>query len=1715
MGEARVDVLIVTALKDELDAVLELSIGGKGRDGWTSARDRSDFPYYRREIPNEQGELLQVAAAWSGDMGQTAATARAMSLIQELDPGCLAMCGICAGHREKVFLGDVIVADRVFSYDHGKLVAGEQEADATFFHDITTYNLDQSWKMDAAFFAEEFTRRPQLEKARPLSAHSQQRWLLQALREHELGAAPSPVDHPERKSRCPDFASCIKALRKQELIKAEIGKLELTEKGRAQAAEERLIDPDGQKADEPFRVHVAPLATGKVVQEDPRLFERLSRHVRKVLGAEMEATAIGFVAEQLERRLFIAKAVSDYADHEKDDAFRDFACHASAVFLVAFLRRHLRPAQQAPAPPLRRSERRVLEPEREPPGGHQDGFLTRVEQVCGLRHPPGTKIERVKAPAPFGVLEVTEAREGFIQTTPVAAIEQPMTEELLAAFLEGVDAAYRRQDPMVFPLLVHAGPAASEELSRRAHAQRVRLISFAEYQGLFDFSTYLQRQTARLENDLIYPPSLYVKQRATVSIGGGEETETTEDVLKSLSELLRSPHPRFALVLGDFGTGKTFLLHELARRMASEKTALVPVLIEMRSLQKHRTLKALIAQHFAAADLGRLEPDKFLYMLKSGRIALLFDGFDELALRVTYDQVMEHFGTLIEAAQGEAKVVVTSRTQHFLTDQQVKRELGERAAGLPGYRLIKLEKFSDKQVWSFLEKRLGSAAAADERMRLLSDVQDLHGLAVNPRMLSFIADLDEAALREARARSGQITSAKLYELLINRWLVGEYQRSHPRGAEQGLTFEQFRRGATEISMLLWERPDHSVDVRELPPGLFKAVNVQGAQALDREIIRHQLGSGTLLVRDAEGRSSFIHQSILEWLVADVAAQVLIRGGEAAILERREMSDLMADFFIELAKPEAARRWAESKADSADSDVLRGNALRVMRRLTKGYAGRTAGSRTQVARNLERSDLRGHDLSEADLRRANLAGTNFAGATLVRANLIEANLRQANLKRANLEKAVLRGADLAGAELSGARLLGADLRGAKLQGTNLQAARLVGAQLDSLEGLRLFGAALPSAIGVAPTLGIAAPVRAVAFNPTGELLATAHVGGAIQLWDAETGHALRTFEEHSDTVQGLAFSPGGTVLASVCDDGTVILWDVEHGRPLHTLLGHREGVTSVAFSPDGKVLATGSEDKTVILWSIEQARPLRTLEGHEAAVRAVAFSPHGRTLASGGDDRNVILWNLEQARPLRILHGHGNEVLSLAFSPDGRLLASGSVDRTLILWGVEQAMPLATLQGHGGFVRSVAFSPDGRTLASGSADRTVILWSAKQAKPLQTLKGHTSPVWAVAFSSDGRTLASGSDDRAAILWSVEQAHPLRSLQGHGSSVRSVAFGPDGRTQALGFEDGSIALWNVQHPRLRTLQGQGGTVLSLAFSPDGRLLAAGVSGGLITLWNLEQARPVGVLQGHRGGVLSLAFSPDGRTLASGGDDRCVIFWSVEQARLLRSRPGNRGAVLSLAFSPDGKTLASGSDEGVLTLWSVEQALLIRVLRGHAGPVRGIAFSPNGRLLASSSDEQNIFLWSLELTKPLRALKMHRRFVRSVVFSPDGNQLAVGTDDGGVALWNIEQASILYTRQGHRNVVSRLAFSPDGAGLASGSLDGTVCFWEAQTGRQQITFLGHLDGWIAFRPDGRFKSGGDVTGVFWHAIGLCRFEPGELDLYLPKPLRLPDGEPLIARG
>ncbi|WP_434048040.1 MULTISPECIES: pentapeptide repeat-containing protein [Sorangium] len=1706
----RVDALVVTALQDELEAVLALGEGG--RDGWREARDPAGFPYYVRELPNDRGQPLRVAAAWSGRMGESAAAARAQGLIEELDPACLAMCGICAGKRGEVSLGDVIVADRVYSHDEGKRVAPGEGGDGGFFHDIETYNLERTWNMDAALFAREFERSTPLARERPPSKASQAWWLRHALYASVVERAPPPVALPERAARCPGWTERVGELEAEGVLRIGDRGLELTDAGMAQVRRERVIHPDGPPQARPFRVHIGPIATGKAVQEDPALFERLRPFGRKVLGVEMEAAAIGYVAERLGRRSIIAKAVSDHGDHDKDDSFRAFACRASAEFLFAFLRRYASPERGERAGRgrrLRRFPARARGDHAEPHGddillpgeGRSDDFLSRVERVCRLREPEGVEIEWFDAPLPFGCyLRVSVNEGGIVRIAPLAALESGISTEAVSAFLESIDASYRRDDPGLVSTLVYGGEPAPEELARYASARRVRLVRFLEYQGLIDFRGYLAWQSASLDRDPTYPSALYVEQRVTLTIG--QEEALRDRALDAFAELLDSEHSRFVLVLGDFGTGKTFLLRELARRMGKAGGPLTPVLIEMRALEKARDLNALIAQHLALAGLGKIDLPAFRHMLAEGRIALLFDGFDELAFRVTYDRAVEHFDTLIQAAQGKAaKVVVTSRSQHFISEQQVRSALAEKAALLPGYRLARLQPFTEAQIHRFLVNRLGGEEAADARMRLLADVKDLLGLSANPRMLGFIAEIEEAQLRQAKAGDGEITSAGLYRLLLDRWLVWEYERAHPRGARPGLSVAQRWRAVTELATRLWQRTEQSVSIRELPPELIAALQALGRHELDVGVATHEIGSGTLLVWDDQENFRFIHQSVLEWLVAREAAEEVQRAGEASALAQREVSDLMADFFGALAGRDAAATWARAALGGAWGAVAAANALRIDGRMGLGVRERM---------NLAGADLRGQDLSGKDLSGCDLRGADLRGAKLVGADLSGARLGGALLDGADLSGAALCGADLTGATAVRARLMGADLTGATLASVRLRGAKLVGARGARFDACDTFGAAMPEAARFEPTWVQESRCNAMAISPDGAVLASGHVRWVV-LWDMATGSALRRLDGHSDWVTSLAFSPDGDTLASGSEDQTVRLWDVSTGNVLGVLKGHVHHVTSVAFRPDGEVLASSGRDSTVRLWRVTASSQVGVLEGHLGGAMAVAFSPDGETLASGAHDATVRLWEISTGNLLRVLSGHRGGVLSIAFSPDGERLASGSMDYDIGLWQTSTGEG-HMLKGHSRHVRSVAFSPDGAALASASGDGSVRLWHESSLMS-HVLEGHSTGVTSVAFSPDGATLASGSKDRTVRLWQASTGGALRVLQGHARIAMAASLSSDGATLALGSEESGVHLWRMSTwSALPSLKESGICSSRLIFSPDSTTLAFTAYDHTIRLRGLSVDDGVRVLKGHTEYVTDIAFSPDGKALASSSFDRTVRLWRTETADPLRVVGEHDDIVRCVAFSPDGRTLASGSVDRTIRLWEVNGEGAARVLGDHESVARCVAFSPDGRTLASGSDDTVVRLWSLVVGggEP-RALRGHESRVTSVLFSPHGTLLASASDDRSVHLWDVVTGDILRVLRGHSDAVMSLAFTPDGSTLLSSSTDGTLRFWDVRTGACIAVLLMLPEGWVAFRPDGRYKLGGNIAGGFWHAASLCRFEPGELDALFPD-LRIPDDEPLL---
>ncbi|MFC0042026.1 TIR domain-containing protein [Actinomadura rayongensis] len=1378
-------------------------------------------------------------------------------------------------------------------------------------------------------------------------------------------------------------------------------------------------------------------------------------------------------------------------------------------------------------------------------------LLDRIAEACETRFERAT-IRRVDADPPH--LLLTHLESGFVRQYRIGAHVGPLAEDDVDAFVRHVhaDGADHGSE------LVFLGPPPPRALRDDALRRGIRLRSFTEFQGLLDLSEYVAGQTARLTSGGLYPPALYVPQRfRELDRVTGEADRAGDDAVAEMLRLLSADHGRFLLLLGDFGRGKTFALRELARRIPAELPHVVPILIELRALDKAHSVDALVAAHLASQGEELIDLKAFHYMLRQGRIALLFDGFDELVTRVSYDRAADHLDTLLRAATDNAKIVVAGRTQHFKSQAQVLTALGERVGVLPHRRVLGLEDFSPAQVRTYLVNRYGDEQAADERLRLLQGVEELLGLTANPRMLSFIADLPEERLRAVAQARHTVSPADLYREILTTWLRFEAARARPAGGAPGLDVDDMWRAVTTLALRSWEGNEQVLRLSELSD-VAETLAGLSRDRMSPQQAAHAVGAGSLLVRTDEGLFGFIHASVAEWLVArHIAAG--FADGVPDELARGALSQLTVDFLCDLADTRALQEWAAGVlADTAAGDAARANAIKVTTRL-----------RTPARADLRGANLAGEDLSYRDLQDVDLTGADLTDARLVGANLSRAVLRDATLAGARLDEARLTGADLRGADLSRARLARADLRDVAVEGGKWTRAALIGATVPDriARAPELYEAAIapgspietqlaPAAVGVPYGFHFRQSrlPQPLAYSPGGAIVAIGAEDGGVLVCDAVTGAPLRTLQGHRDRTYAVAFDAAGSLLVTGSADGAVRVWDLATGACAHTLTVHPEGVWPVivagsardgsariaagaadgvlrifdagtgallrelpghtapvytaVFDPTLTLLVTGDAGGTLRVWDVATGELRRTLTGHRGAVFRAVFHPGGALLAAGDEAGVVRLWNIATGEIADELLGHTGRIYAIAFHPEGRLMVTGDTDGSLRLW--EDGDHRRTLSGHTAAIYQAAFSPDGTRLATSDSDGSVRLWDPATGAQRLTLAGHRGAVWPFAFRPDGAQLATTSNDGTARLWDAGTGDCRVVLRGHGRRLTGVSFSPDGGLLASSGNDGVVRLWEPRTGRMvRELHGPADNLTSAAFNPAGVQLATATNDGGVHLWQAAAGvfeREVNVETDH---VWAQAFGPAGDVLATANDDDTVRVWYWTTGREVSNLAEHRGRVRSIAFAPGGATLATGCDDGVVRIWDPEEGTLLASLAGHSDRVYQVAYDATGELLATAGNDGTVRIWDVEARRTRHVLTRHTGRLWTAAFAPSGSLLATAGDDLVVRLWDARTGRHLRTLSGHTRRIWSAEFSPDGTTLATAGDDGAVILWDVadrDAAFRRVTLLGLPEGWAALAPDGRYKSEGTAGGEFWYAIGMVRFEPGELDPYLPEVRRIP---------
>ncbi|WP_131822418.1 WD40 repeat domain-containing protein, partial [Mycobacteroides saopaulense] len=493
---------------------------------------------------------------------------------------------------------------------------------------------------------------------------------------------------------------------------------------------------------------------------------------------------------------------------------------------------------------------------------------------------------------------------------------------------------------------------------------------------------------------------------------------------------------------------------------------------------------------------------------------------------------------------------------------------------------------------------------------------------------------------------------------------------------------------------------------------------------------------------------------------------------------------------------------------------------------------------------------------------------------------------------------------------------------------------------------------------------------------------------LAVWNTDTGEAVSTFPEQSDSMRELALSPDGRRVVIVDGDGAARIFDVDSREQIGETIvvanpGQVNSVHGPEFSPDGRRFVAGLSDHTVRQWDAFTGAPIGTpIAGHTGTVFVATYSPDGTRIASGGmGDNTVRVWNAETGAPVDTpFAGHLDAITGLTFTPDGQQIVSTSSDKTIQVWrpdtGTRLGGPLsAPASNLPEGTQVVGVVPGGETT---DISRSAAIWNLGDGRVTDFREN--VPYWQyttlleLAVTPDGRRAAVRSTN--IQIWDLHTGKTISSADDNMGATK-IAISPDGSRVATGASNLTAKKNGGRHITLydadtgkridAKFDGPDGTITAVRFSPDSRQLVAVNTEGKIWAWDAETGQQIGdTWTGADGSAAgALAFSADGSLLASTGH-RAIWIWDVQTHRLIgEPLTGHNLQPSSVAFSSDGRLLVSGAtgdESGEVRIWDVASGQQI----GEPLPVAdhrefNVAFSSdNSKIFASGATSKGSGVW-----------------------------------------------------------------------------------------------------------------------------------------------------------
>jgi formylglycine-generating enzyme required for sulfatase activity/GTPase SAR1 family protein len=378
-------------------------------------------------------------------------------------------------------------------------------------------------------------------------------------------------------------------------------------------------------------------------------------------------------------------------------------------------------------------------------------------------------------------------------------------------------------------------------------------------------------------------------------------------------EWLNDPKRKLLAVLGDYGIGKTSFCYKFACDMTG--SACVPVVVELKTVMTEGWREVIQKEVRSRAGDSTQSP------------VLILDGFDELSLTFDKETVLKEIENLSKTTQEYKKVILTSRTQFFRSEEEEKETLvqkkfpgrGPRSMTYPRFERIYVSLFDDEQIRRYLDLCLGKETSEKFWNETVEKVFDVKDLARRPILIELIVnDLDAVQNIE-----GKVTPGKVYRTITERWQEREEQR-----LPQSIVLQHREEKIPKNIMLFMEELACWMLTKEKARLHFNTLRDAINKYFDNETkerlrlsldnLDYQIRNCSPLSRnETGGYYAFAHRSFIEYFVARKLAREIPEDKAKEI----KITDETALFVSELMDPSVYERIESPQGVRAPEDMF--------------------------------------------------------------------------------------------------------------------------------------------------------------------------------------------------------------------------------------------------------------------------------------------------------------------------------------------------------------------------------------------------------------------------------------------------------------------------------------------------------------------------------------------------------------------------------------------------------------------------------------------------------------------------------------------------------------------------------------------------------------------------------------------------------------------------